>query len=349
MGKEMIEVKSKQASTNSNKMTITQAGLAQLLGIDRTSVSKILNRDQKSSFLPEMVERVQKAAWQYGYRNLRRTMKEVGFVAPHPPRQSAWINPKHYRLLEFIFGINEVFSQEDGKLLLIDPTQVTESSLLNPDGLIFLESNLEILDKLPRPNIPYIVINRIPKGYTGSYVIHDEILAHQLRAQYLREQGHSQIAYLTRCSDSHMTTRFQEIRDQFMEVGMDIRRDCSLLDYDEKTDLGEWVVSMIQKGITAVVVTNDMTANFLISAAISRGLDIPKDISVIGDNHIPCIEGYSMGRDLTSVVTPWWNVANRAATVLLQSLREGQPLQYQEKVAPIIYKGNTVRNLKACS
>lgn len=324
---------------------ITQSDLARMLSIDRTSVTKILNNHPHSRFDPKLVERVRQAAREHGYRNLRSVYKEIAFVVERP-RPTSYLDPIHYRLLQFILGINDALADRSSKLTLVHPNGDTPPLLETADGVIFLEcKHLGLLKHLPAPPPPSIVINRVTPDYKGAYVIHDIEAAHALAVRHLVERGHRKITYLSSAPPSQTRQITAQLDAHLRVHGLSLCHQHVLFGAGHDAPLGQWARGLVEHGVTAVVAAHDVVAFALLRAARQEGLRIPEDLSVIGNNHVPSVQNAEPQLQLTSVTTPWYELARQAATLLSESIRNQQPLTQQVVLPPDLREGNTVAQL----
>jgi DNA-binding LacI/PurR family transcriptional regulator len=141
-----------------------------------------------------------------------------------------------------------------------------------------------------RPGAPTVVLNATARGIKGvSRVGPDNIRAVDLATRHLAELGHTEIAFLTaprRLMADH--DRLEEFLRLCAELGV------RPVPIETPLNLREVHARMLalfdDRPPTAVITNSDYTAHAVYKAARERGLQIGRDLSVVGHDDLPTSE-----------------------------------------------------------
>lgn len=233
-------------------------------------------------------------------------------------------------------GIEEVVMAQGLHMVIVTNTRNAEEEKQNlrlllerqVDGVIIIGSYLHDEDLLAlNLNVPIVFIQReVPpfKSQHSSITI-DNRSGMEAALHYLLEAGHRQIAHITglRRDGLERQQLFQEI---VKRKGL-----CEELifegDFSEKRGLDLANEVLKRGGISAIVCSNDLSALGLYRALHSKGVCIPKDISVIGFDDEPWTP--YLEPPLTTLRQPARDVGRVAAKqVLAEVSREAKPKQH---------------------
>lgn len=164
-------------------------------------------------------------------------------------------------------------SQVDG--LIIEPTK---SNLIN--------TNKELYEQLAC-KLPCILVNCYYPSLNLPYVMPDNIESVRMITNYLIERGHRRIAGVFKIDDEQGNLRFSGYAQALQENGLTV--DDGLLSWYQTEDFdyafeGRWGENILAqlKTCTAVVCYNDQIAVKLISFLRKYGIEVPRDLSVVG-------------------------------------------------------------------
>jgi LacI family transcriptional regulator len=167
-------------------------------------------------------------------------------------------------------------------------------------------------------------------------------------------EGHRRIAYLTLSRDLVATTlRTQGYKDALAEAGIPHDPDL-VIEADVSPPNPEAEVRMLSDALdrvlglpeppTAVCLGNDRMAVRAYGMLRSRGLELPRDISVAGYDDYRAISESLFPR-LTTAELPYLRMGERAAEVLLSRIRRGtQELPSREEVTGKVVWRESVRS-----
>lgn len=206
------------------------------------------------------------------------------------------------------------------------------------DGAIIVSTRNEVvgLSELSSARIPVVAINHTPASYEGPSVTTDNVLAGRIAAEYLVSLGHKHISHIggpVRLYLSH------ERETGFFEV----LQENGLKPIICPENAGEWdcesgyrsmrhLLECCETRPTAVFAANDRLAIGAMRAIRQAGLQIPRDISVIGMDDIE----YSafVSPPLTTVGQPIVKMALTAVELLIKLLSGENPQNTRIILAP---------------
>ena len=310
--------------------------VARVAGVSTATVSRALNDPQKLS--EATLKAVSDAINSTGYRinrtaqSLRRQKANAILVCV--PNLG---NPFFSQILS---GINEGFSGTKYSVLITDSQHLDKKEMRiiesfsdgTIDGMICLDGNFSSnqLDKFSAFNVDNKIVFACEWVDNENYpsIRSDNEKGAKLAFRHLYELGHRKIAHVTGPEDNILTTiRRDSLNQERERLGLVfnpewlIRGDFSVA---SGVEAGHRIFDMKERP-TAVFCASDEVAFGLISALTSVGLDVPKDISVVGfddislaDNFVPALTTIRQNRKLIGL---------RAAKKLSEILEENKELK----------------------
>ena len=160
--------------------------------------------------------------------------------------------------------------------------------------------------------------------------------------QYLIDNGHTKIGMLTNESGYYeMTERYDAYRQCLKDNGIPFSTDY--IEDGPVTIEGGYQAALRlleNKVVTAVCCGNDQMAIGTYRAAYELGIEIPKDLSVIGFDDLE-ISSY-LNPPLTTVAQPAFDIGYTAAKYLFQSINQPEiPIPNKEFGTEFIIRGST--------
>jgi len=304
--------------------------VAKLAGVSIATVSRVINNSGKVS--PEKRSRVIEAIEKLNYqpnllaRGLRQQKTRlVGCLVPDVE------NLVFARLAKYL----EEFLSAQGYSVILCNTNNDKNKERNylsvlvqrkVDGIIFSrvsDESILFMSSYFR-QVPYVVLDRTLEIEFAPTVKLDNFLGGFLAARHLVELGHRCLACVTGPLKIRLCReRLEGFREGLKVAGIDLRNEY-IVESDFKINGGkEAALRMLATGNlpTAVFAHNDMMAFGVMQAFRSEGLDIPRDISVVGFDNIPLCEVVSPS--LTTVAQPFEEMA-RLGVELLDGLIRGE-------------------------
>ena len=310
--------------------TATIATIAGEVGVSVTTVSKVLNG--RSDVAPETRARIEESLERHRYRrrSKRQPTGTTRIDLVFHELDSAWA-------MEIIRGVEAAAAAAKVDMVLTQlggahrPSQpwVDEVLARRPLGVLLVLCGLTQpqQQQLQRQNIPFVVIDTdsatsasVPT--VGSNNWNGAVLA----TKHLLELGHRRIAVISGpedvlCSQARVA-RFRSAHD---EAGLPI--DSDLVRYgnfyvDAGYEHGIQLLSRPDRP-TAIFAGSDMQAMGVLRAARRLGLDVPRDLSVVGYDNLPVAAW--LGPALTTVNQPLRDMADTATRMLLDLARGMEP------------------------
>jgi DNA-binding LacI/PurR family transcriptional regulator len=314
----------------------TSQDVAKLAGVSRTTVSFVLNNVPNVNISEETRQRVLKAARQLGYhpdaaaRSLaRRRTQILGLVLCQTRdriTQDAF-------LPEVIRGVNAVASEHDYRVLLESVEDVAA-----PDAYIGLVQQAHIdgivlsgprsddgqLPHLRELGFPVVLMGQLPEAGLP-FVDVDNVRAAQTAVAHLIGLGHQRIACITNAPLEYTAAADRLKGYQMALEAAGLPFDPRLVRYgDFKERSGfEAMQSLLAlpERPTAVFVGSDMVAFGALRAARLAGLNVPRDLALVGFDDVPLAQ--YIDPPLTTVRLPAQRLGAQAAQMLIRMLEQG--------------------------
>lgn len=275
-----------------NKNNVRMADIARELNISTVAVSKALN-DQKG-VSEELRRRVKALAEQKGYHSpaqVRRmqgkTDYNIGVLIP--TNYVGGSDSFYWKLYQEVtaramkkdcFVLLELLSSEDAQLRRM-PKLITENKA---DGLI-------IIGKPPFDYVkalkgawerPIIYLDFYDSDLTADSVLSNGFYGTFLLTRHLIENGHRDIGFVgTLLATDSITDRYLGYSKAMLEHHLPLRPQWVLPDRDVNTGIST-PIELPEEMPTAFVCNCDRTAALLIRQLEKEGLQVPRDISVVG-------------------------------------------------------------------
>jgi DNA-binding LacI/PurR family transcriptional regulator len=307
----------------------TIAKIAEQAGVSVPTVSKVLNG--RADVAEATRARIESLIQAHGYRR-----RSAGTTAS-PMIDLVFNQLGGEWAMELIRGVEEVARAEGVELVLSEcggalrPRQEWIESVLNrrPLGVIMVFSDLDADQRaqLEARRIPFVVVD--PVGDVG-----DDVPSigsanwngGRMATAHLRTLGHTRIGMIggpvdTLCSRQRVDGYTDALRSTGIEV------DPALIRYGDFEVGGGYreAVALLsdRDRPTAIFAGSDMQALGVYQAARELGLDIPRDLSVIGYDDLPLAEWVTPA--LTTIHQPLHRMAELATRVVLDLARGQTP------------------------
>ena len=280
-----------------SKRAPTMNDVAELAGVSQTTVSFVLNNNPNSSIPEETRGRVLKAIGTLGYRpnavaqGLRtQRSHSIGFITDHIA-----ITPYAGRIIE---GAQDA-AWQNGKILLLVNTK-GDAQMEGAASEMLLERQVEGIIyatmyhhgvKVPQAlkNTPLVLLDCYSEDRSLPSVVPDEEKGGYTATKALLAKGHRRIGFVNNIDPIPATSgRLAGYKRALKEAGL--RFDPKLTQSAKSDSAGgyEGALHLMQlsQPPTALFCFNDRMAMGAYDALRKLGLEIPKDVAVIGfDNH----------------------------------------------------------------
>jgi DNA-binding LacI/PurR family transcriptional regulator len=313
--------------------------LAEYLGLNPATVSVVLN-DVPGRSIPQATrDRIKAAAKKLNYRPslLARSLRSrrtytIGILVPelgdgYHTQVMSGIGDHLMEAGYFYFTAHH----RHRKNLIEEYSQMLLGR--GAEALIAIDTALE--HDFPVPVVA-LAGHRPVNGVTN--VVLDHRFAAELTLSHLHSLGHRRIAFIRgQPFSSDSAERWSGLVAVAREIGITIRPELTVqLDRDiSSPELGYPAIQQLLSGgqrFTALVAFNDMSAIGAIRALHDLGLNVPRDVSVIGFDDIK-ISAFN-NPSLTTIRQPLTNMGRIAAQCLLNRLNGSEPFRKQITVEP---------------
>lgn len=193
-----------------------------------------------------------------------------------------------------------------------------------------------VIDELVKAGVHVVAIaaGRFNPDISGVRI--DDFLAGKEITEYLIKMGHTRIACIKgNPSQSASTRRFEGYQAALKEAGIPL--DAALVKqgyftYRSGLPVAEELLAL-RKPPTAIFASNDDMAAAAVSVAHRRGIDVPRDLSIVGFDDSSAAT--TVWPELTTIRQPILAMADAAIDILLRAIRrkESEPRVVVHQVA----------------
>ncbi len=310
-------------------MNATLKDIAKRLDISYATVSRALNG--RYGVHPKTKEKILKMAQEMNYHPnaiarglVKKHTETIGLVIPditNPffPEVARGIEDRAEEKGYSVFLCNTNWEQdrEARYLSLLREKRV--------DGIILAP----VSDKSPLNwgfddrALPLVFVSEVRRGMGKSYVAIDNVHGGYIATRHLIQKGYRRIGFFGAAEDELTSEeRYQGYKKALKEAG---RKECKKFvrfgDYGTNTG-SRLITAMIRKKDypDAVFAVNDLFALSVMQGIQESGLNIPRDIAVIGFDDIPFASFPEIM--LTTIAQPKYQMGRIAADLLLDQIHE---------------------------
>jgi alanine racemase len=275
--------------------------IARQAGVSEATVSRVLN--DRPGVSPDTRQAVLTALDVLGYERPERLRKRsAGLVGLIVPELENPIFPAFAQVIESALaqsGYTPVLCTQT-------PGGVTEDEYVDMlldrqvSGIVFVAglhadstASRERYDRLVQRPLPIVLINGYADGIDAPFVSCDDRLAGEMAVSHLVALGHRRIGFISG------PDRFVAVQRKLDGYRTAMRRElaASGAELDDMVALtlfgvegGEVAAGrLLDRDVTGIVCGSDLMALGAIRAARRRGLDVPRDVSVVGFDDSPLI------------------------------------------------------------
>ena len=324
---------------------ITISDVANKVGVSKGTVSAVINtkntvesstRDQVLEAMKELNFRPKGRA-----RNLKNELqdKSIGIIIKdinYPFYTSIASGAKEYansKGYSIIIASSENDHECEKQFSHFFSTKDIKGTIMAPivDGT----AEIEHLFKLKMINYPFVLLEAV-KGIQANVVAIDNIKAIKKAVKYLMDSGHSKIVHFAGPQQSsHTRERIEGFRHAFSESTLIFRDDmivfvgsryeesyANTLDYFKNRNREDYP--------TAIVCFNDQQALAVLTVLKELNINVPNDISIIGNDDIFYAKIYPI--PLTTIRAPQHEIGRRAAEILIRNIESSTLLPTEQVV-----------------
>ena len=311
---------------STGRVTLTE--VADAAGVSPITASRALRSDRNVA--PELVERVKTAARRLAYvpdtaaQSLASSRsRNVVVLVPLLSNRvfASLLEAAQATLLDAgyqaLFGVTHYDAAEEERLL-------NSFIATRPAGLLLTGTDHTPGTRrlLKNPGVPHVHLMELTTARSGYSVGFSQQRAGEAVARHLLARGRRRIAYVATQLDPRVMQRAAGCRASLEAAG---RHDPALELLDPRPSSvalgGELFTHLLDRApdVDAVFFCNDDLAQGALLAALRLGIDVPKQVAVVGFNDL---EGSDqMLPSLTSVRTPRDSIGAAGAALLLRLIR----------------------------
>lgn len=324
-------------------MAITIKDVAKLAEVSISTVSRVINESKPVS--PEARRRVLHAIETLGYepnevaRSLvTKKSNLIGVIVDDIGSQYVSQIVRGIEEIGRMYNYDIVLSSSYGdadtelKFLQLLKTKQVEGIILVSEIL-----NQGVVDYMKNSKLEFMYINRYYKVPELPTIAIDNKKAAMMMMDYLIEQGHKKILYLTQEKDIEKTIEKEKIK-AYKEAMESIGEEPMLIQIDNHRIDGGYKVGRDilrlreEKEVTAVFCCQDELAIGLMNYLYDNNIEVPSDISVVGYGDINVASIYRP--TLTTIKEPYYDMGAIAIRKMLKKLI-GEPIDEERIVLPI--------------
>jgi DNA-binding LacI/PurR family transcriptional regulator len=312
-------------------MPVTLEEIAKASGFSIPTVSRALT-NSKYPINPATRQRIVEVAQNLGYkpnlaaRSLRTEQTStIGVIADDI--SSPFVPP-------IVRGIQDYLKEFDYLSLIInsDWDPQVEQDAINTlisrpvDGIIFVEySHLALSEALLRSNKPYVFAHRLFGSAIKNSVVPDDYYGATVAVEHLIGLGHRRIAYINGPESWHTSQRRLAGYNDTMAAHQLGGDPAYVQPGDWEYESGYQAALNLLKlsdTPTAIFAANDLMALGAISALQDHGLNVPRQVAVVGYDNRDFAR--IVRPRITTVSMPVYEMGRTAAELLVRQITEGR-------------------------
>ncbi|HKM17771.1 MAG: LacI family transcriptional regulator [Firmicutes bacterium] len=305
----------------------TLKDVAKRCGVSLATASRALNN--RSEVSPVTRAKVLKAAEEMGYvpSSLAKGLwsgetKVIGVLI------TTIVNPFYANVVS---GIEKALKDYGYNILLcssyeeVDQEWASLTVLLEQrvDGLILapVQSKPEVVERLQKNNVPFVLVGRSIPGIDTSYVVCDDYKVGLMAGEHLLERGHKRVLFINSSRNYSAELRLKGFTATMQRHGIEIGPEWVKIVTPEKT-AKHCLSEALDQGLnpSAVFCFCDCMVLDVLSALKERGLKVPGDIAVMGVDNLSVTE--ITEPPLTTIDIQNFEMGIRSAEIILRKLQK---------------------------
>ncbi|MCF7802751.1 MAG: LacI family transcriptional regulator [Candidatus Marinimicrobia bacterium] len=232
----------------------------------------------------------------------------------------------------FVTSSEGNFRQE--KVIIDQLTNKDVNGVIIAPSLSDPDAEFSHLFQLQSLNYPFVLLEKV-QGIHASVVDIDHVSSTKSAVKYLIDSGHSKIIHFSGPEyTSHTMDRIRGVREAYSESSLVFQEDKVLVSSGSRLEGGYETAMSYFRDLptdeypTAIVCYNDLIALGAIAALTELGIDVPGDVSVIGDDDIEFAKRFPI--PLTTIHTPKIELGQKAAELLIDAIEASEQLPPQK-------------------
>ena len=336
-------------------MKLTIKDIANLSGVSKSTVSRVINRKKYVS--KKNREKVLSIINELGYipNNIARSLvtnktHTIGLIIPDITNpfysETAKIIENTTRELGYSLIICNTDNRHDLQSKYIDILKQKKV-----DGIIFgsVRINDTNISNISVQELPYITYHRKLENGNSNYIISDDIAGIKIAVKHLVDLGHKDIAYISGptiySTGINRLKGFIESRNIF-----NLNNSNDLIKEGGYSEEQSWKITKeiinLNPRPTAIIAANDIMAISALDCILHHGLSVPKDISLIGYDNINLASHARI--QLTTISVAKKDMAKKIANLLIKEIinKKNSSKLIQIKLKPKLIIRNTTMQKK---
>lgn len=317
---------------------VTIHDVAARAGVSQPTASLVLSNHPRARVAPATRQRVLDAAAELGYKPnvvakslASRRSFALGVIVP---------DVRNPFVADVITGAERVAADAGYAVLLCD--QSARSVRQHLDVLRARQIDGVLLDAVGASTLPdealagvnVVLIDEPSERWPG--IATDAVMAGRLAAEHLLELGHTEMAFIGPASDVHaFRMRERGFVGRLREAGIALRS-ARLRRAPATVSGGRDAMRLLLANgprPTAVFCANDLMAIGALKQALTAGLSLPTDLSVVGCDDIELARYVTP--ELTTISVPARELGARAARLLLQLIEQSPQRVSASRLLPV--------------
>lgn len=313
---------------------VTLKDIAKEAGVSVMTVSNIVNGNY-TKVSKETAEHVQKIISQMGYvpnasaRSLAKSKTNIiAIIMRGEENENPMLNPYYSAMVGAM--IRKI--QQHGYYAMVNIMKSHQDILQslrtwNVDGAIFLglfDDEIEAMYSVC--NVPMVFVDSYSNVRQLSNIGIDDFKGGQLAANYFISRGHRSVAFIgpTMKYNGVIRHRFDGFNSVLRVNGMEVSPEHIFeIESDVRQDaivaLGKHIAPM-RKEFSAIFITSDQIASYVVQGLVSGGVSVPEEMSVIGFDNLEICRQISP--QLTTIAQDLNQKAHFAVSTLFQRLAD---------------------------
>ncbi len=320
------------------RSTVNIFDVAKYAGVSPATVSRVINKHP--NVRPQTRQKVEQAIRDLKYHPNISAQRLAGGVT----RTIAVVIPHYegvfysYYAVEILRGVGIVCDALGLDLILYVSTRERDALPIAAGGVIFADiiSQYNCLKNTIERGIPTVVINNVVDDLPVDCFAIDNRGGAKEAVEYLISLGHTKIAHITGDLNTQSAVdRLTGYKEAILKAGIELRPE-----YIQEADfsrvsarVGVEKLLKLRPRPTAIFVASDEMALEVVSVLKEKGLNVPRDISVVGFDNSP--SAVQSPVPLTTVKQPLLEMAREAVEELHRIIenKKGRHI-YMSHVAP---------------
>jgi DNA-binding LacI/PurR family transcriptional regulator len=333
--------------------SVTIKDIAKLLGISKSTVSRALS--EHSDVNPETRKKILEVAQKMNYQpntialNLKQQRTNtIGVIIPETMNRFFSKATAGIQRIANLAGYNIIICQSD-ESLLAEKNNLRSLIAARVDGILISVSeetdSTDHFDSLLQKKIPVVFFDRILQGLNTSNVITDNYEIALEGTEHLIEQGCKRIAWVS--GPQHLynsKNRLQGYIDALKKHNLPVQEEYIIRSHFKGGNVEEYTHYLLNlpqppDGIFAI---NDYAAIEMIHIIKKHGLQVPKDIAILGFNNERI--GRFIEPSLSTIDLSAYDLGAAAAEILIDQIKHAEhPVQRRLIKSSLIVRESSKR------